>query len=997
MVDQRQEDQTYKGLVLSSNGGELPPGSSPVFHNVDIAADGSVIRRPGSNLVSTTEVGNAGGAWSQVVKTKRGTEYMVTVTQDRITITLCIEVGGTAFSQVTLVKSNVWKRPLTDVSFVTLAAPFDRLLILTSNHPPVQLSFLERRLSFTCTNSAAQIISAPTVASDSKMWRDTNVNGNFVQDPATGQYYTLATKGAYFNATVPGLGMALNEVRPLIITQVSWQWWAESLLWKGKDFTQSVTRYNVAAIDQNVKIPLDLISDLDPRHNNTSVFRQMFLASNTNWVVNGGVLLPSVAPSTSSTWSHGSGQRYTPGTGVEPQHTPFFATFGVLEAAGTQSQLQITRYREMRFNSGTGVLPGNLDVYQDGVLKTNRFTFVTTHNPGDCIMNTDTFTATERVSAVTPNTSTLVTTVAPIADGRTVSFQSEFTFINRENKWMSFSGKSTYYLDIPIGGGEIDGTYVPAFGLGQFADYLNGSFPPFGAIFRDRLVLKTPGESLDQLVFSATSDTLSPGAFYAHFQVTDALAGTIDDPFTVNITAKSREKITCLLGWQQSLFVFTSVSTYSITGGELFGPESYTTGLVASYGAFNSRCVLATNLTVIFLNRYGLFDLLNKNNTSDYGSFERSEAIRPLFANTTIGSEKDSLPWISLNDATNKVYVGLPSALDTVFCTRVFSLNLAWNSWSTIASSAPFNTYIALQLLTWTMFIVRVQTTNNVVLLQMDAKHNLDFVINSAGATVGSTVYPRQLYTATTDVNGIVTNVTPSTAGLREYSGLNQLGGTYVGTPSQTLSITPRNWMFDFPDLLPFLGPGTETTPNPFVMHCTGEPFPLYPRISSIGPPNNIVFSAPVSVSGVTYTTSQVLGTIYPSIFSTSYFFAQSMGKLKRLKKLHLLFDNTYASFTQYYSYPFKQINSAIVLVGSMYPDGQLVTDTELVSDYTRFDSTRYDTPSNVLARRSINIPLNGYSCDYQLTVVSTGGDAFKLIGYEFDVEVQRTRSAVRD
>ena len=172
MVDQRQEDQTYKGLVLSSNGGELPPGSSPVFHNVDIAADGSVIRRPGSNLVSTTEVGNAGGAWSQVVKTKRGTEYMVTVTQDRITITLCIEVGGTAFSQVTLVKNNVWKRPLTDVSFVTLAAPFDRLLILTSNHPPVQLSFLERRLSFTCNNAAAQLISAPTVASDSKMWRE---------------------------------------------------------------------------------------------------------------------------------------------------------------------------------------------------------------------------------------------------------------------------------------------------------------------------------------------------------------------------------------------------------------------------------------------------------------------------------------------------------------------------------------------------------------------------------------------------------------------------------------------------------------------------------------------------------------------------------------------------------------------------------------------------------------------------------------------------------
>ena len=996
MADQRQEDQTYKGLVLSSNGGELPPGSSPTFHNVDIAADGSVIRRPGSNLVITTEVGNSGGAWSQVVKTKRGTEYMVTVTQSRITITLCIEVGGTAFSQVTLVKSNVWKRTLTDVSFVTLAAPFDRLLILTSNHPPVQLSFLERAIPFTCTNATTQAITAPSVASDSKMWRDTNINGNFVQDSATGQYFTVASKGANFNATVPGLGMALNEVRNLVMTNISWQWWAESLLWRGKDIVQGTTRYSVAAIDQNVKIPLDIISDLNPRYNNTAVYRSIFLTNNTNWMVNGSVANPVVAPSTSGNWSHGSGQRYVPGPGIEPQHTPFFATFGALEVTGTQTPIIFHRVRELRFNAGTGVLPANLDIYMDGVLKTSRFNYSATHNLGDGVLYTHTFTATEEIATVTP-ASTKATSVALFADGRTPSFQAEFVLTNRENKWMSFSGKSLYFLDLPVGGGELDGTYVPAYGLGQFADYENGSFPAFGAIFRDRLVLKTPNESLDQILLSATSDTLSPGNFYTFFQITDALAGIIDDPFTVNITAKSREKITCLLGWQQSLFVFTSVSTYSITGGELFGPESYTTGLVASYGAFNSRCVLATNLTVIFLNRYGLFDLLNKNNTSDYGSFERSEAIRPLFANTTVGSEKDALPWISLNDATNKVYVGLPAPLDTVFCTRVYSLNLAWNSWSTISSSAPFNTYVALQLLTWTMFIVRVQTDNSVVLLQMDAKHNLDFVVNRAGAGMTSVSYPRQIYTTTSDINGIVNSVTPSTAGIFEYSGLVSLGGTYVTTPSQTLSIIPRNWMFDFPDLLPFLGPGPETFASPFVMHATGEPLPLYPRILLVNPPGSISFAPPVSASGATYTTSQVLGTIYPSIFSTSRFFAQSMGKLKRLKKLHLLFDNTYASLTQYFNYPFKQINSAIVIVSNMYPDGQLVTDVELVSDYVRFDSARYDLPSNVLARKAINIPLNGFSCDYQLTVVSTGGDAFKLVGYEFDVEVQRTRSAVRD
>ena len=139
------------------------------------------------------------------------------------------------------------------------------------------------------------------------------------------------------------------------------------------------------------------------------------------------------------------------------------------------------------------------------------------------------------------------------------------------------------------------------------------------------------------------------------------------------------------------------------------------------------------------------------------------------------------------------------------------------------------------------------------------------------------------------------------------------------------------------------------------------------------------------------------MGTIYPSIFSTSDFFAQSMGKLKRLKKLHLLFDNTYASLTQYYSYGFKQINSCIVIVASMYPDGDLTLDSEIISDYTSFDGMQYDATPNAKKRVGYTVPLTGYSCDYRLSIVSTGGDAFKLTGYEFDVELQRSKSAVRD
>lgn len=995
MADARQQDQSFKGLVLAANGGELPPGASPVFHNCDISADGSVIRRPGSNLVYNLEGGNTGGAWSQVVKTKRGTEYIVVVTQTKITIILCIESGGTAYAQVIMVKSNVWKRKLIDVNFVTLAAPYDRLLILTGNHPPVQLSFLERLTSFTCTDATSQILAAPSTSSDSKMWRDTNINGSFLIDPATQGYFTIVSKSAYFNLIGSGLAMALNEVRSLVLVQISWQWWAESLLWKGKDFTQSTTRYSVNSVDQNVKISPDVITDLDQRYNNTSVYRGVFLATNTNWISLGGVIFPSVAPSTASTWCHGSGQRYAPAAGNEPQHTPFFATFGALETVGTQSPIQFSRFRELRFNAGQGVTSLNLDVYQDGILRTNRINYSALHTTGDFVLTTDVFSTTERTSTVTSAFTAVSTAGGPFADGKTVALQAEFIITNKENKWMDTAGRSVYYLDLPVGGGTLDGTYVPAFGLGQFADYLNGSFPTFGAMFRDRLVLKTPSESVDQILLSATSDSLSPGAFYAHFQITDALSNTIDDPFTVNITAKSREKITCLLGWQQSLFVFTSVSTYSITGGELFGPDSYTTGLVASYGAFNSRCVLATNLTILFLNRYGLFDLLNKNNTADYGSFERSEPIRPLFADTLIAATKDSLPWLSLNDSTNKVYMGLPAPTDVIFCSRVLSLNLAWNSWSTLSSAAPLNSFIALQLLTWTMLVVRVQSDNTVILLQMDAKHNLDFVINTGGATIGIVTYPTQKFTALVDTNGIVDTLTPSPPFLREYTIPGQtgkIGSVYTSTTPTSVNVLPRNWMFDMPELSPLLGGATETD-SVYVMRSAGEPYALYPKVvtSAI---STVTLQAVLSVSGTTYTTSQVLGTIYPSVFATSFFFAQSMGKLKRLKNLNLLFDNSISRQTQYYSYPFKQQNSVIALVVSDTPAGDIQVDAQMVADYIRLDAQKFDFHRSVDYRRAISIPLLGYTCDYQLMLCSTGGDAFKLTGYEFDVQVQRTRNA---
>jgi hypothetical protein len=996
MPEQQQDPIVFTGLSLSSGGGELPPGGSPVFHNCDISADGDVVRRPGSNFVYTLAENVTGSSWSQVIKTRKGNEYLVTVTQSNILVTLHRDNDGTAFASLVISKSNIFKRTLTDVSFVVLSAPFDRLLILTANHPPIQLSFLERTLSFTCTNAGTQALSAPSVSSDSKMWNDNTVVGTFLADFNTNTYYLLNTKSPGFNVTAIGTGMALNEVRDFTLVQISWQWWAEALLWKGKDFSQNTMRYSVTAIDQNVKIPEDLITDMDPRYLE-SAYRGILMSGSNNFIDFPPIRQPSVAPATAPEWSHGSGQRYNYSPLIPLTHTPFYATFQGIEAVGTQTPLTFWRVRELRFNANTGVKADNLDVFVGGVKKTFRTTFSTSHEVGDYILYADTYT-TQRNAAVAVLGSTVATGIVPYAKGQPTTFQTEVVLVNRENKWLGVNARTVLYTDLPPSGGTLDGCYVPAYGYGAFADYFRGRFTPFGALFRDRLVLKTSDESIDQLVLSATSDTLSPGEFYAFFQITDALEGETDDPFTINITAKSREKITALLGWQQSLFVFTSVSTYAINGGEVFGPESFTTGLVASYGAFNTRCVVATNLTVLFLNRFGVFDLLNKNNTTDYGSFERSEPVRPFFLDVVIPPSQDALPWLSLNDTNNKVYIGLPSVSDTTSCQRVLSLNLSWNSWSTISSATPFNVCTGLQLLNWTLFIVKSSVGSNINIVQMDATHNLDYAFNLNGDSLASPVlnYPQGIYSTASLSNGMVVNVQPSPPILREFTLPTKEYTNYYTVPLSSFDLIPRNWMFDIPDLVPFLGATPEGAACPYVLHERGQIYPLYPRITTSSP-TSITFTSPTNPNGETVGVVDVIGTIYPSVFASTSFNASSLGRLKRLKKLHILFDNTSVNYSRYFNYPNKQLNSAVVVVSYNYGEEAYTADYQLIGDYLRYDALHLDTSPSANSREQLSIPLAGYGCDYQLYVCSTGGDAFKLKAFQFDVEQQRTKTYVRE
>ena len=249
------------------------------------------------------------------------------------------------------------------------------------------------------------------------------------------------------------------------------------------------------------------------------------------------------------------------------------------------------------------------------------------------------------------------------------------------------SSQSVWLLDRDQGNVFLDGRYIPAYGLGQFCSYLSGLFPALGTVYRDRLILRCEGVS-DQLVASCNADAIVPNEYYNFFQITASLKGDPTDPFTFNIASDTKNSITALSAWQDSLLAFTSENVYAIRG-EPFSEGTVRSTLIASQGAFNNNCVVVSELSVIFMNRYGVFDLINKQNTAELGVMERSSKVRPLFNSEIASPNYDNLHWLHFDDSTTSIWVGLATN-DILFTSRHLVLNTTWDSWSTFVGAVPY-------------------------------------------------------------------------------------------------------------------------------------------------------------------------------------------------------------------------------------------------------------------------------------------------------------------
>jgi hypothetical protein len=992
----------FTGLDLSSSVGAVAPDKSPVFHNCEIAPDGAVVRRGGTGLVAT--VSNvASSYWSTSIKTRGGSEYYVNVTQGGISYALVTDGEPYAPTYVAGgLKPNVWTKPLTSVRFIPLTNPFDRVLILTGNHPIVQLSFIERTQAFVCQSTGATSTFVSTSSpSDSKMWLDTTAS-NYIVTNATGTHIPLQTKGIAFQFTTNFAGgWVLNSLYDFTMRQITWQWWAESVQWEGADFQQNVSRLNVTEADQSVAVPSRLTTDLNPVYRNS---QELMIQAYDRAAYGSSLYSRTSLPSTSDQYAFSSGGRYAAsGTTTPSPISPYFITFGVRQTAGTIGLVVFNRLRELRFAGGIGVSANNLAVFinEDACgLDPTAYVATTLLN---FQVQSESFNGTDRVITylTAAQASTTAQYISFFGDRLRMPFDAVVDITSTEASNQFGGGTKFYYKS---GLASLDGSFVRAQGIGQYSDYAYRRYHAEGSYANGRLFLVNPNGYPDELLVSGSFDEATPGEFFQYYQITDALKGDPYDPFTVSVSTLSRERITAIQQWQDNIFVFTNLQTHAIKSEGPLTSENFQTTVVSSYGAFNSNCVVVGNLTILYMNSFGVFDLLSRSTNADYGAFERSSPVRPLFA--AIGTAStDKYHWLHHNTNTNKLHVGLAAANSVRDTTTHLVLDLTYNSWSTVSSFEAFSMTAPVQLFNKTCYLARYDEAATVAILATDMPFYLDFAYTAPIASFPRVVtLPWYSQNVTTDKHFVFPLPAPVAPGVLQYSIISSQvvnGNVWVPSPmaQATRTLTVRNTLGDNVLTAQFLN-GNNTNLGPYALARADLPHTLVPSIVNSGQSSPTTVSmttvnGPGNVSLSPGNLDHCIGCTYTSVYASPVLNLEQLGTLKRLKRLHLQFDPSIVEGLAYQGNPVTRITNVATVSYSVPTTGQFSTLTENLLDESSFN-TPPAIPVVARATYEMSIPLQGTGTEYQFWLSSVGAEAFKLASYELAVQPQENKKYIR-
>lgn len=894
----------FGGLNSTANPLNIPYEDSPFLLNTITDIQGNILKRPGTRVIFKNDV-SADGVTMTPFST--GLNYNFLVAKQGKYIRVYEAFGDNA--TVVVEKANVFDDRAKDIrAFILATSEVEpRLLFLTGTNKPVQLKFIEQQ-------HIQAIAGVGVVFSNASRFKNATTANivtfvNRVRTVPASVSYNSTTQQLTVNFSN---SVAVNDVVDAVL--ITWQWWAEGLAWKGQDLYSSTTRFNVTDTDQNVAIPKTLTTDLDPKDVSKGLW-DIFAYKKASRAVGSTYTRNSTNnPTTEDEFSHGDGSRYVPGTDSYTRPTPYYLTFGTKQAAGTPTGIYLIRYRQLKFNNNKGILSQYVDVYVDGVKRTQ---IVANGSAADNTVLNYWLYNDSASSILTADLGTkLAYQVGFNAAKLGLPSASQVEFANNQRTHIGTAALGSRF-------DYNDGSYTIAYGLGTVADYEAGYYPSVGAIYQNRLVLGGFGHRPLTAVFSSTLDSSVPGQFYSDFHITDA--NTLDTaPFDVIINSKPDDRLITFIEWQSSLFALTRKAVFRLTGGDNpISPSARYVNYISATGCVNHSCVAQTDTSAVYLSDTGLYDLTPMVENGEYQVRERSLKIRDKFG-VTDDAAYENLPWIAYDINNRHVVVAYPAEGQTSTTRYIYIYNTFRDSWTEFNTPGGFNSFHGTRYVDRKLgqkFMIACTTElwqvandpQNLIFLAFDDSKYLDF---------------RQVFTHTDDSTDYY--VTPPSEVIYNITTTQQHYGVTFSATRQPRAFT-QHPVVEVNDILVYqqkLGESVATLltkdvdwvkePSGYIYLLTppktGET--LYIRqfipdqekfnVGGYGSQqvlvDNVNFTTYVydivdsryviNVSGVAVGSVIEIGRPYLAVYTTPLFTNQSLANFKKMKHVYLFFDN---------------------------------------------------------------------------------------------------------
>lgn len=1004
--------QNFGGLNTTASLLNLPSEDSPAMLNVDVDVSGNITKRQGTELVLSL---SGTGMYVHPVRSVLGYDFLLMKRGTSLQLVSNDNRNSGAVKTFLGVFNNAasTERP----SFCLLSDIEPRVLILHPSAPPVHVKFVEQTMKLLAQPTGTTTITVPNAQRFEFENPVVYVNRAYVGGLFA---YNSGTKVLTITGTTPFSGdVTIDLIAPI------WQWWAESLRWFGDRFYDVVSRFNVNKADQSVLLPEKMRSDMD---NVGGVYGKYPLYAYKTAVWNDTYTFAD-QPDTVDKYAWTDGSIYNYSATNFPNKAPYFATFSDARTPYPQPPegVSFLRQRELRFRNDTGIATNNLIVKVDGVQQlwtTNNVQTVTGTNPYFLYKADGTF------EGVNGNIARYIM----FATGKPIGV-SPTAVVSLTNASPTFGGSSHLTTDNDYQ----SGSYFRVFGLGLWADYLNGYFPSIATVYQGRLVLSGFKNDPTRVVFSATSDSVEPGVKYNFFQVTDDLNDLTTNPFDVVTTSSEADDyVTGLVEWQSSLFVLTRRATFRVSGGDQpISPSRRFVNFVSALGLVNSYCVCRTDSAVFYLSDSGVFNLVPRVADGEYEPIEKSLKIRKAF-NGAAGSYSKAA-WMNFDSAKKVLYVGLPRGTETTFASGIYVYNTFRDSWTQYDTPGNFKTYMGTSYVDTTLgdgFLLCVEITKSSAagLVRLYGTRYLDYATmgiltgTTLAAAVGTTYTWIPPYTTNavvvndafwdfTATNLVQTYTLPLTFQVLPYLNVCDLT-VYKNLVKLQFGV---DWVKTQKGIYLLRNPGTARITvlprSPVndsyigqVTYGTTDKTPLNVFVNKV---QNLTYTSDLfDVTTITLTTAQTaavveVGNAYLSYYLTPLFVQAYLGTLKKVKHAYLYFDNepvqdTYTVANLASGQPSDTIvggyktdaNANISITYDNGNDAESSNDiygfSELVWDDASFDevpSAQQTDRYSLFKERLLGV---GYG--YQMGVWSFDSCTFKLCAYQLDAVAKGKR-----